>query len=391
MKKKLGLDNEDESSIAMIINTSMSPWLRAQKSYKRLGTIIRNELYNAYGGVYDEPQILKLVSPNLLKDDWNGDLFAELEASFSNGSLKYHVIGKFTFPKCDMDVLKELARKASEIEEEGEEDGVVIPLRIATRNAMKVFDLMSNGENCSAEAPEFDTCGKDFNKASIKEKLKKYSDDHLTFDQIASQEIDVTVYFADKDTKIGEVNTRMKLKRIMRYQHLSREFVDRDDYPQNQEYFLYTDDNNAYISHCPNRYPDFQQQILLDNIPQLKKEAEEDQRDLYNEALRRGVIVYLPSIQRGGRPEVHVCGSSQSVVCRDPIRGRRFDAITWTDQGAFTGDMLSIIVSFHHNGRRWFSGKKINQDFKDIKFPEEFDRVESDAEDDIEKDVDNTC
>ena len=51
MKKKLGLDNEDESSIAMIINTSMSPWLRAQKSYKRLGTIIRNELYNAYGGV----------------------------------------------------------------------------------------------------------------------------------------------------------------------------------------------------------------------------------------------------------------------------------------------------------------------------------------------------
>ena len=53
--------------------------------------------------------------------------------------------------------------------------------------------------------------------------------------------------------------------------------------------------------------------------------------------------------------------------------------------------MLSIIVSFHHNGRRWFSRKKINQDFKDIKFPEEFDRVESDAEDDIEKDVDNTC
>ena len=32
-----------------------------------------------------------------------------------------------------MDVLKELARKASEIEEDGEEDGVVIPLRIATR------------------------------------------------------------------------------------------------------------------------------------------------------------------------------------------------------------------------------------------------------------------
>ena len=35
----------------MVINTSMSPWLRAQSTYKRLGLIIRNELYNAYGGV----------------------------------------------------------------------------------------------------------------------------------------------------------------------------------------------------------------------------------------------------------------------------------------------------------------------------------------------------
>ena len=51
MKQKLGLQGDDESNLAMIINTSMSPWLRAQKSYKRLGTIIRNELYNAYGGV----------------------------------------------------------------------------------------------------------------------------------------------------------------------------------------------------------------------------------------------------------------------------------------------------------------------------------------------------
>ena len=117
---------------------------------------------------------------------------------------------------------------------------------------MKVFDLMSTGENCSAEDPDFDISGKDFKSSSIKEKLKKYSDDHLKFDQIASQEIEVTVYFADKDTKIGEVNTRMKLKRIMRYQHLSREFVDRDDYPQNQEYFLYTDDkviNYVHLIH----------------------------------------------------------------------------------------------------------------------------------------------
>jgi hypothetical protein len=31
----------------------MSPWLRAQKTFKRIGTIIRNELYNAHGAVSD--------------------------------------------------------------------------------------------------------------------------------------------------------------------------------------------------------------------------------------------------------------------------------------------------------------------------------------------------
>jgi hypothetical protein len=29
----------------------MSPWLRAQKTFKRIGIIIRNELYNAHGAV----------------------------------------------------------------------------------------------------------------------------------------------------------------------------------------------------------------------------------------------------------------------------------------------------------------------------------------------------
>ena len=51
MKELLGLEKGDNSDLGVIINTSMSPWLRAQATYKRLGMIIRNELYNAYGGV----------------------------------------------------------------------------------------------------------------------------------------------------------------------------------------------------------------------------------------------------------------------------------------------------------------------------------------------------
>ena len=57
-KEKLGLDAEDEGEIGVIINTSMSPWLRAQKTFKRIGFIIRNELYNAYGAVRFSLQVI---------------------------------------------------------------------------------------------------------------------------------------------------------------------------------------------------------------------------------------------------------------------------------------------------------------------------------------------
>ena len=51
-QENLGLDEKDDGSIGVIINTSMSPWLRAQRTFKRIGLIIRNELYNAYGAVF---------------------------------------------------------------------------------------------------------------------------------------------------------------------------------------------------------------------------------------------------------------------------------------------------------------------------------------------------
>ena len=81
--------------------------------------------------VYDEAQHLKLVSPNIITDqDWDGNIFAELEASFSNPSLQYHAIGKFCFKPTDKKRLQSVARKAFLLEE----DNVVeIPLRIETK------------------------------------------------------------------------------------------------------------------------------------------------------------------------------------------------------------------------------------------------------------------
>ena len=56
---------------------SMSPWLRSQKTFSRLGFIIRNELYNAYGAINDDPVQLTLVSPTPTHKagNWQAGLF----------------------------------------------------------------------------------------------------------------------------------------------------------------------------------------------------------------------------------------------------------------------------------------------------------------------------
>ena len=99
MKERLGLDPNDPQDIGMIINTSMSPWLRAQRTYKRLGVIIRNELYNAHGAVYDEPTFLNFVSPSLVGMDtnggdvhWDGYAFVELEVKMEINLTKIELL-----------------------------------------------------------------------------------------------------------------------------------------------------------------------------------------------------------------------------------------------------------------------------------------------------------
>ena len=81
--------------------------------------------------VYDTPEYLHLVSPNILYDTfWEGDLFAELETSFSNPSLQYHAIGKFCIHPKDWRAIRNLALEA--FQKEGETANE-IPLRIVTR------------------------------------------------------------------------------------------------------------------------------------------------------------------------------------------------------------------------------------------------------------------
>ena len=59
-----------------------------------------------------------------------------------------------------------------------------------------------------------------------------------------------------------------------------------------------------------------------------------------------------------------------------------FDISSWSDQGAFTGRMTQMPVSFFQLGRRWFSGKRLNQNYKKSGFPHLFDpcNLEEDKE-----------
>ena len=255
IKDKLGLDETDDSQLGVIINTCMTPWLKAQKTFLRISVIIRNELYNAYGAVSfdlflclqlyipqysqvtDSPLCLSLVSPNLISRDWDGSLFAELEASFAIPSLRYHCIGKFSFSPEDVERITRLATKCP--------GGL---LRIRTCEEMTVFELMTGGEQGAnfinqsyTEEDHTDASRKTkgfIGSKSIREKLEKYGDSYLPYNDIAMPELPVEVS-VDGCDKV-EV-AKMKLKRVIRYQHLTRDFVDECDYPPTQEYFLYSD------------------------------------------------------------------------------------------------------------------------------------------------------
>ena len=74
------------------------------------------------------------------------------------------------------------------------------------------------------------------------------------------------------------------------------------------------------MSHIPSRYPDFQQQIQLDYIPQCE---DEKLKELYMESLKRGVVIYLPSVESGGKPVT----SRHRTVCKDPLKSHYYNAI----------------------------------------------------------------
>ena len=187
----------------------------------------------------DSPRCLTLVSPNLITQDWDGSLFAELEASFSIPSLRYHAIGKFSFAPEDVEKVTRLARQCP--------GGL---LRIRTLEKMTVFELMTGGDlgadcinqaHSEAEEDQADArcqSKRVMRRKSIREKLEKYGDSYLPYRDIAMPElrVDVSVQGCEE-----AVTVKMKLKRVIRYQHLTRDFVDEADYPPTQEYFLYSD------------------------------------------------------------------------------------------------------------------------------------------------------
>jgi len=401
MKESLGLDPSDEGKLGVVINTCMTPWLRAQKTFQRMSVIIRNELYNAYGAMTDEPEHLKLVSPCVIDQDWDGSIFAELQASFTNPSLRYHAIGKYVFNSCyNSDIIA--AAKISSVTER------VTVMRIVTVKKMKVFDLMTggdeSGEYVNQTSVPVDQVDQGSNKKptreekvnAVKAKLEEYNDSNLQYEDVAMPEIDVVVYFTTECSSETGVHAKMKMKRVIRYHHLTRDYVDEKEHPPTQEYFLYSDQKNAYLSHCPNRYPDFQQLIYLDEIPTPftngnQTSTESDKKVvLYQEALERGVVVYLPEISSGGKPTLKKSSSEGSKICKDPIKRHAYNAISWSDQGAFTGDMTSICLRFLQHGKRWFDGKNINQDFEEAKsekFGYLYDKtLSSDEESDDETD-----
>ena len=200
----------------------------------------------------DEPVQLRLVSPCILTEDWTGSLYAELEASFACPSLRYHCVGQFMFSK-------HFLWRIRDLEERSRAGGNKAPLlRMKTVRRMKVYDLMTGGAegekffNMKSIHPDMGNMEGDNEdrldeakirpdqvkrQETVKDKIDRHNDNQLTYENIAMPEVLVDVFFGNQEDDC--VRTSMKLKRVMRYHHLTRDFVDETDYPPTQEYFLY--------------------------------------------------------------------------------------------------------------------------------------------------------
>ena len=202
----------------------------------------------------DEKIQLRLVSPCIITPEWDGRIFADLEASFSQPSLRYHCVGNFMFGKGSRAKIKRLAQAKS-----GKGDQSKPVLRMKTVEKMTVFDLMTGGDAGAKHVNQEEKKSRVQDrvdgpsggqrsramKLSVKDKINRHNDNQMTYENIAMPEVDVDVFYDDDEEHF--VRAKMKLKRVLRYHHLTRDYVDEKDYPPTQEYFLYSDQKVVFL------------------------------------------------------------------------------------------------------------------------------------------------
>ena len=102
-------------------------------------------------------------------------------------------------------------------------------MRIQTVREMKVFDLMTGGDesgdyinqmNSSSDEIDFPSNKKPTRQEkndAVKSKLEDYADSYLVYEDISRPEIEVLVYFGrDANAEENGIAARMKMKRVIR-------------------------------------------------------------------------------------------------------------------------------------------------------------------------------
>ena len=99
-------------------------------------------------------------------------------------------------------------------------------MRIQTVKEMKVFDLMTGGDDSGDYINQMNSSGDDVDYPmrkkptidAVKEQLEEYGDSNLQYEDIAMPEIEVLVFFGDGDVdKESGLAALMKMKRVIRF------------------------------------------------------------------------------------------------------------------------------------------------------------------------------
>ena len=293
LKEKVGLNSSNDTEpLSFLINTVLNPFINSFDIVHEMGQLFREAVLLSIGEIQNDPHNHGFISMGMITD--SGFIIGDHLPVFTEVQHQYHAVVKFQF--LSKDAIKKIQTKQKELRAMPKSQR--LPITFGNPNPMTLPSLVQSE-------------GRHIEMACFVGPPSETNPPFLT-------------------------NTPAIVTGIIRFSHFD---MTAKDYPENLEYWLFGDDNGAYISHVMTLRPDMHQVVALDSPPQ----------GVDKQLLADGLHISLPSLP--GKP-FKVDGH-----LTDPLQE---DEYTFNYIGRFNKPMKSSMQVAGEYSRIWTDFTELN-------------------------------